>query len=176
MANLNKEVRHTSDGKVDPSSLGGLYPVAKTFDQRAQDDRDRERRIIARQPRFVRFQMALYTSVLVSTVLAYILGVQVMWSTGSTPAIFFSFGIALVIVFSVIACLRYVAKCFYVFNRSVVLFIVAELSLIAGTLYFFTHLLGSTFTQFHSPLLTVTGAHFVALYIILFIVIRYDRS
>jgi hypothetical protein len=174
--NKRGRIRHSTNGKVDPSSLGSLYPEAKTFAQRALEDKQREERYISRQPRFVRYKTALYASFVFGITIIYVVGVQYLWRTGSIIGIFFSFAIALAIVAALFSYGKYVESTFYSFNRSVSLYVLFEFILISAALFLFIFIQ----TKYPNQLFISAGvtalAHFIALYGILLVLIRYGRS
>jgi hypothetical protein len=176
MRKQKTELPRNQTGKVDPRSLASLYPQAKTFAQRALDDNQREKRMMRRQPHFVRLKIALYTSVLTGAALFYFFSVQHLWTAGSVAGIFLSFGIALIIAFSIAGCLYYTYQMFYYFNRSFGVYLFAQLVLIAGLLFLFNMLQKANDAELLSAILYACGAHFVALYVFLLFAIRYSRS
>jgi len=162
--------------KIDPRTLSTLYPQAKTFEQRALDDDERQKRFMQRQPKYVRFFMAAYSSFLISILTLYILGIYSMWASGSIAAIFLSFSIAIVLVFLVIGCVVYIVDTFYKFDAPIKTYIAFEVPLCIVMLVLCWYLQD---VQGLSSLMAIAVAaviHFALLYTGLFFTIRYERA
>jgi hypothetical protein len=175
MQDKNKQSYRTADGEVDRTRLSSLYPEAKTFAQRADDDDNRRLREIRRQPKFIRAKITLYSTILIAAITWFVLTAQAMWLSGSIAIIFLSFGISLAFTGLVIAYLYFIRRTFYDFNRSASIYVITELILITGVsiLFYFN----MQIQRVDMPMAMVFSllAHLIALYAVLLAAIRYER-
>ena len=164
----------TRDGSVDRTSLSALYPEAKTFDERAADDQQRQQLLMERQTKFARAKIALFSSLLFIIVGWFFITIYSMWASGSIFIIFISFFLAILCTWMIIGYFNYVAKIFYEFNRNMSAYIIAELLFIiaASLLIYFVYSPQNTMLY---ALCISAMVHFVSLYLFLLLVIRYQR-
>lgn len=95
-----------------------LYPQAKTFEQKREEDAERQKRYSKRLPRFAWFGVPVFGTLLFLAVVSFVYSLPLFWQNGSQAMIFFSFFIWVVIAGLFVAWGVYASNSLYAYAAS----------------------------------------------------------
>lgn len=111
----------------DRSNLGGLYPTAKTYDEKAHEEKLRQLAVRGQWPRHPSLNVSIYGGFVAAFIVWVAQNIQSWWFGSAEwgtlmSAVFFSFAVMLVAVLSFVVWAKYVNKLFDYFGGKVALF------------------------------------------------------
>ena len=111
----------------DRSDLRGLYPTAKTYDEKAREEKLRQLAVRGQWPRHPSLNIAIFGSFVAAFIVWVAQNIQSWWSSSAEwgtlmSAVFFSFAVMLVAVLSFVIWTKYVSRLFDYFGGKVALF------------------------------------------------------
>ena len=131
---MTKSNQNDSKTRLDRSNLAQLYPSAKTYQQRRDDDRHQQEMRQKRLPKYPTLRIAVYGSISLGLVAALVLNIERLWMNDSITPVFLSFAAFIGLIFTVFAWVKYCLYIGYVYdNLKVLIGVSAALALVAAT-------------------------------------------
>ncbi len=123
----SSDSKSVSRHDLDRSYLARLYPKPKTYEQRKQDDKRRQQSYRRQWPKRPRLNVAVYGSLVFGCFIWFIQNLSDSWLGNSDKGlimstVFFTFALAIVIMFLIIAWVNYVNKQFSYFGGMIQVF------------------------------------------------------
>lgn len=158
-----------SNNRSDRSELSKLYPNPKTYEERKADSEKRQEMYRSRLPKSPHLVIALYGSGVFGLAVWFVQNLNTWWLDSSNPAVamsrvFFSFSIALMLLFLFVAWVNYANKLLNALQNATNLFWIVYGVLVTALLLLWLNIpLGERTNAAWIPILTVI--HFIVLFV-----------
>lgn len=171
---MHQKITKDTERYQDPSNLGELYPVPKTFEELEQMDADREALYKKRRPRKPRIKIAAFSSILLIGALLLSVNLEGMWFFGQLVGVTLSFIILMALFFLGWAWYSYAFNVFYAYVRPFQFFLFMFL-LLTSAHFILGIFLDHQFTQIGFMLILATGLlHTLIIFILLKFFLKLD--